>query len=119
MDMTLEVFSYDLTVVKRVGNLHNLLFYVHHLKRWRLYSPSFVSEFMTKTQYSSVLDTRLEGSNISSLHDLVGDDKDQIFLCLVHAANAILYDAAFTLACQHFFGSTGWIKEVGKNTICK
>ena len=58
---------------------------VCHSHGWKSCTFSFLPDLMAKTQNPSVPDSRFEKFSVPSLDDFVGDDRDELLLCLIWA----------------------------------
>ena len=86
------MWAFSLALAIRVSELHGLLYRIRHLRGWRSFTFSFVSEFIVKIQNPSVSHLRFE--ELPS-HDPISlifldADGDEILLCPVRAVKKYL-----------------------------
>ena len=78
-------FLLALASAKIVSELHGFSLRVRHLRGRKSFTFLFRFDFMAKTQNPSVPDSHLEEFSGSLLDDFVGDDRDELLLCPIHA----------------------------------
>ena len=86
---------------------------------WEVSSLFPLSDFVAKTQNSSVPDDRFDRLSVPSLQDFIDNDLDEMALCPVRAVQLHLKRTQqFHPVCKCLFISTGqYKKEVSKNTL--
>ena len=112
-------FLLALASAKMVSELHGLSFRGRHSRGWRSCMFSFLPDFVAQTQNPSIPDSRFKEFSITSLHDFVEDDQDELLLCLIRALRKCLsWTEQFHPWIEGLFVSTGHVKKrVTCNTI--
>ena len=101
-----------LVSVKRVSELHDLSFRVHHLRRWKLCAFLLLPDFVAKTQNPSVPDSCFKEFSVPSVDDFVEDDRDELLMCTICALQRYLSKTEqHCPGIEGLFISTGWRKK--------
>ena len=112
------LFLLALASVKRIGELHALLYRVSHTRDWGEVSFAFVTGFVAKTQDPSSLAPRFEGFTVPALPN-ARKNRNGRLLCPVQAVKVYLdRTASHRPRCERLFVTAGRsTKEIAKTTV--